>query len=328
MTSRRTCWPWGDPRRPRPEPRHGPLRRRGVRHLGGEDFAAVLLDIQMPGLDGFETAKLIRGRERGGRTPILFVTAHEGDRAWVEHAYALGAVDYLVKPLIPVIVRAKVAGFVELFEKTREVVRQAEELRRWDRLGFEERLAEEAARLRRSEGRFRTMADSIPQLAWMTRPDGHFEWYNRRWYEYTGSTFEEMEGWGWRAVHDPSELPRVMDKWKAALAAGEPWEDTFPLRRHDGADAMAPLPAPARLRRRRPGLGLVRHQHRHRGSSAGGRGPARGEGPGRGRHPGEGRLPGRPQPRAADPADARSWRRPGAGSRCRPDRPNYGTTSA
>ena len=193
-----------------------------LRLLEAGDFAAVLLDVQMPGMDGFETARLIRSRERGGRTPILFVTAHEGDRAWVERAYALGAVDYLVKPLVPVIVRAKVAGFVELFEKTKEVLRQADELRRWDRRGFEQRLAEEGVRLRQSEEQFRTLADSIPQLAWMARPDGHIFWYNRRWYEYTGTTPEQMEGWGWQSVHDPAELPRVLANWKAASPAASP----------------------------------------------------------------------------------------------------------
>lgn len=89
-------------------------------------------------------------------------------------------------------------------------------------------------KLRESEQRFRTMAESIPQLAWMAQPDGHIVWYNRRWYEYTGTTPEQMEGWGWQAVHDPDELPRVLERWKAAIAEGKPWEDTFPLRRHDG----------------------------------------------------------------------------------------------
>ena len=88
--------------------------------------------------------------------------------------------------------------------------------------------------LRESEERFRMMAELIPQLAWMARPDGHIFWYNRRWYEYTGTTLQQMEGWGWQSVHDPLELPRVLERWKAALAAGKPWEDTFPLRRHDG----------------------------------------------------------------------------------------------
>ncbi|MDR3638355.1 MAG: PAS domain S-box protein, partial [Isosphaeraceae bacterium] len=89
--------------------------------------------------------------------------------------------------------------------------------------------------LREGERQFRTLADSIPQLAWMTRPDGFIFWYNKRWYEYTGTSAEDMEGWGWQSVHDPAELPRVLTKFKEALASGEPWEDIFPLRRHDGA---------------------------------------------------------------------------------------------
>ena len=96
----------------------------------------------------------------------------------------------------------------------------------------ERKQAEET--LREGEQRFRTMAESIPQLAWMAQPDGHIFWYNRRWYEYTGTTLEQMEGWGWQTVHDPDELPRVLERWKTAIAEGKPWEDTFPLRRHDG----------------------------------------------------------------------------------------------
>jgi PAS domain S-box-containing protein len=82
--------------------------------------------------------------------------------------------------------------------------------------------------------RFQQLANSIPQLTWMARPDGSIFWYNHRWYEYTGATPESQLGFGWRSVHDPNELPRVQKKWEAALAAGVPWEDTFPLRRHDG----------------------------------------------------------------------------------------------
>ncbi len=93
--------------------------------------------------------------------------------------------------------------------------------------------AEEARR--ESEERFSVMADSIPQLAWMARPDGSIFWYNKRWHEYTGTSPEEMEGWGWKKVHDPELLPAVLEKYKAAISSGEPWEDTFPLRRHDGA---------------------------------------------------------------------------------------------
>ena len=85
-----------------------------------------------------------------------------------------------------------------------------------------------------SELRFRALADNIPQLAWMARPDGDVFWYNQRWYDYTGTDFAEMQGWGWDKVHHPDHLGRVTAKWKAELARGEDWEDTFPLRGADG----------------------------------------------------------------------------------------------
>ena len=88
--------------------------------------------------------------------------------------------------------------------------------------------------LAESEETFRTMADSIPQLAWMARPDGHIFWYNQQWYTYTGTTPEQMEGWGWRAVHDPAMLPEVMERWKGSIASGEPFDMEFPIRGADG----------------------------------------------------------------------------------------------
>jgi PAS domain S-box-containing protein len=101
-----------------------------LRRLLHADFAVVLLDVQMDGLDGFETARLIRGRQRSRHTPIIFMTAYESPAFPVAEAYRLGAVDFLVKPLVPEILRSKVAVFVDLFRKNRQVERQAEELRR------------------------------------------------------------------------------------------------------------------------------------------------------------------------------------------------------
>lgn len=90
------------------------------------------------------------------------------------------------------------------------------------------------AALRESEARFHLLADSIPQLAWMANPDGWIFWYNKRWYDYTGTTLEEMEGWGWRKVHHPDHLDRVVARVQHSWETGEPWEDTFPLRSQDG----------------------------------------------------------------------------------------------
>ena len=84
------------------------------------------------------------------------------------------------------------------------------------------------------ELRFRTMVDAIPQLAFMARPDGWVYWYNRRWYEYTGSKPQEMDGWGWQQVHDPAVLPSMLARWKESLRTGEPFEMVFPLRGADG----------------------------------------------------------------------------------------------
>jgi PAS domain S-box-containing protein len=85
-----------------------------------------------------------------------------------------------------------------------------------------------------SERHFQTLANSIPQLAWMADASGYIFWYNQRWYDYTGTTFEEMEGSGWRKVHHPDEVERVVRRIKAAFATGEPWEDTFLLRGRSG----------------------------------------------------------------------------------------------
>lgn len=88
--------------------------------------------------------------------------------------------------------------------------------------------------LRASETQFRELADHISQLAWTADASGALTWYNRRWYDYTGTTFEEMQGWGWQKVHHPEHVERVTARFKQAVETGEPWEDTFPLRSKDG----------------------------------------------------------------------------------------------
>jgi two-component system, sensor histidine kinase len=133
----------------------GELGARVARaHSGGEalrillerDFALVLLDVKMPTMDGFETARMIRARKRSSHTPIIFITAHGRDDREVHAAYALGAVDFLFKPVIPEVLRAKATVFVELQSRTAEVARQAEQIREHERREHERSLEEERSR--------------------------------------------------------------------------------------------------------------------------------------------------------------------------------------
>lgn len=88
--------------------------------------------------------------------------------------------------------------------------------------------------LRQSEARLQSLADAMPLLAWIAHADGYIHWYNQRWYEYTGATPAEMEGWGWQSVHDPEVLPNVMARWVECINTAQPFEMVFPLRGKDG----------------------------------------------------------------------------------------------
>ena len=90
------------------------------------------------------------------------------------------------------------------------------------------------AKLKQSEEQFRVMANSIPQLAWMTDETGCVKWYNQRWYDYTGTTFEEMQGGGWQKVHHPDTINSMVKKLEKAFENHSFWEDEFPLRSKSG----------------------------------------------------------------------------------------------
>src|SRR5919199_4155084 len=102
--------------------------REALRYVLEDEFAVVLLDVHMPEMDGFETAELIRSRDRSRDMPIIFLTAADRGETFVARGYSLGAVDYIVKPFDPDVLRSKVAVFVELFRRTEQVKQQAEQL--------------------------------------------------------------------------------------------------------------------------------------------------------------------------------------------------------
>lgn len=135
----------------------------------------------------------------------------------------------------PLIVEDNLVGVVGMF--SRNIVGEATfdalaSISNTIALGIKRKRAEE--QMAESEQNFRAMADSIPQLAWMAQPDGHIFWYNKRWFDYTGKTSEEMEGWGWQSVHDAEMLPKVIEQWKYSIETEEPFEMEFPLLGADG----------------------------------------------------------------------------------------------
>lgn len=205
------------------------LVRSGVealQQLLRQDFALILLDVQMPVMDGFETARLLRSRERYRSTPIIFITGVTWPEDTDLRGYQLGAFDFLMKPIRPEVLRAKASVFIQLQERTLELHRKSEELRQ-EQLRTHEREMQKA-----SETQFQLMADMLPILAWYADPDGSVPWRNQRWYDYTGlQPGEPVQRRDWL---DPEEAPRVLAKWDKALAKGEPWEDTFRMRRADG----------------------------------------------------------------------------------------------
>jgi PAS domain S-box-containing protein len=171
----------------------------------------ILADVMMPRLDGFGLLRELRADPRTGGLPVILLSARAGEESRIEGLGA-GADDYLVKPFSARELLARVGAHLQLARVRRE--------------------ADEA--LRQSEERFRTLADNMSQFAWMADAKGWIFWYNRRWFDYTGTTLEEMQGWGWKTVHHPDYVDRVVERIQRSWDTGELWEDTFPLRGKDG----------------------------------------------------------------------------------------------
>src|SRR4051812_24226775 len=200
--------------------------REALDQLLKNDIAVVLMDVSMPEIDGFELAEMIREHPRFQKTAIIFISGvHLTDTDRIR-GYQRGAVDYISVPVIPEVLRAKVSIFVELHRKTRQLETFNREL--------EVRVEERTEELLQSESQFRLLANSIPQLAWMAHPDGSIFWYNDRWFEFTGSSPEQLQGFGWREIVHPDHLHRVEAGLQKTWRDGDPWEETFPLRSKDG----------------------------------------------------------------------------------------------
>src|SRR6478672_4097606 len=174
-----------------------------LRHLLKGDFAVILLDVYMPGMDGYETAQIIRGRDQTKGIPIVFLSAVNKETEHLMRGYSMGAVDYVFKPVDPIILRSKVAVFVELFEKSKEVERKA----RQEQALLDATLNANAERLRveqelrRSEQRQAAIIASLPMVLYLEPFDS-----KRRAPNYVSGDIEAITGFEYRLLQEDPQL--------------------------------------------------------------------------------------------------------------------------
>lgn len=202
--------------------------QEALRHLLDRDFALILLDVQMPDMDGFETANYIRARERSRQTPIIFVTAISKEERFVYRGYESGAVDYIFKPFEPTILRSKVAVFVDLHRKNRQLQVQAEAMREHERMERERQIVRlELESLRR----YQNLADAIPHVIWKIQPNCFLDYANRVWLDYSGLSAEQTAGKGWLQSFHPEDAANFDQAWQGANLRHRPLEFECRLRR-------------------------------------------------------------------------------------------------
>ena len=192
---------------------------QALKALLAEDFALILLDVQMPGMDGFETAQLIRSRKRSAHIPIIFITAFHESSSYVHRGYEAGAVDYIVKPIDASILRSKVAVFVDLFRTTRLIKQHAKLIHDQQLLSL--------------ELRYRNLTETLPIPIWADRENGETYYSNRAFLEYAGCGLAGARGLHTRAFVHPDDRAKVIFE-NERQRQPDSYELELRLRRSDG----------------------------------------------------------------------------------------------
>lgn len=207
-----------------------------LRCLLGQEFAVILLDVQMPDMDGFETARLIRSRQRSECTPIIFVTAYVRGEMDMLEAYSLGAVDFIFTPIIPEILRAKVSVFVELSQQIQAIKQHEEQLERLVELRTAALTAEIAER-KQAEVSIRKLSSAMEKVAdaiFITDADGVIEYVNSAFVVVTGYERDEAIGKSPRIIKSGSHDEKFYAQIWEALLRGEVYRNVIVNRRKDG----------------------------------------------------------------------------------------------
>jgi PAS domain S-box-containing protein len=204
------------------------------------DVAAVLMDVSMPELDGFELAELIRQHPRFQEMAIIFISAvHLTDLDRLK-GYQHGAVDYLSVPIVPEVLRAKVKVFAELHRKKRQLERLNSEL--------EQRVAERTSELQQKaldlekanqdlaqrNQELDAIVQTAPDIIFSRNPEGGRQYISSRFYEYTGAEPDSAVGYGWLEYVHPDDKESSLGQWVRCVETGEPYEAEYRLRGADG----------------------------------------------------------------------------------------------
>lgn len=188
-----------------------------------KSYALIILDVQMPGMDGFEVAEAISGYSKARDIPILFLSAASTDKKFITKGYSSGGMDYITKPIDPDILLLKVKTFYRLYEQNRELIRIQASLR--SEIEFRKKVEGE---LQERAGELHSILESIPQIAFTTSADGKIEFVNEQWLSYAPSKQE------FPLTHpDDADLKR---QWERTVASGNALEMEVRVRKLDSAD--------------------------------------------------------------------------------------------
>jgi len=191
--------------------------KEALRHLLHQDFAVILLDVFMPGMDGYETAALIRQRPRSERTPIIFTTSINQSEGQILKGYTLGAVDYVLSPIVPEVLRTKVSVFVELYKNTEQIKEQAERLRLMEEAQHRRQLAEAEDRLEAETKRNRFFVLSIDLLA-IADFNGYLLQLNPTWEKTLGFDEQELKTTSGLDLVHPEDRPAMLEQFNQLKA--------------------------------------------------------------------------------------------------------------